>query len=258
MNSLLARLKRDSFVLTSLVSKDFKVKYRRSILGVLWSVLNPLLMMLVLTVVFSLLFRFRIENFPLYLILGKLIYLMVSNSTSAGLSSIFQSATLIKKIRINKAIFPVEKVIFEMVNFLISLAAVVVVMIYFQVAPTFALLAFPLLLIYMLLFCVGLSLILSALAVFFRDIVHLWSVFCLAWMYLSAIFYPVDILPATAQKAILFNPIYQFICYFRELVMDGTIPSLASNLTCLGMGAVTLAAGILIFRKLQNRFILYV
>ncbi|MCL2806856.1 MAG: ABC transporter permease [Coriobacteriia bacterium] len=258
MNSLLARLKRDSFVLTSLVSKDFKIKYRRSILGVLWSVLNPLFMMLVLTVVFSFIFRFEIENFPLYLILGKLIYLLVSGSTTAGLSSIFNSASLIKKIRINKAIFPVEKVIFEMVNFTFSLTAVVIVMLYFQVAPTPTVFLMPLLMIYVLLFCTGLSLILSALAVFFRDVVHLWSVFTLAWMYLSAIFYPVSILPEVAQQAILWNPIYQFITYFREIIMWGTVPSLQSNLICLGMALSTLAVGILIFRKLQKRFILYV
>ncbi|MDR2035338.1 MAG: ABC transporter permease, partial [Coriobacteriales bacterium] len=251
-------LKRDAFVLTSLVSKDFKTKYRRSILGVLWSVLNPLLMMLVLTAVFSTVFRFDVENFALYLILGNILFSLMSSSTSTGLLAIISSADLIKKIRINKMIFPLEKVLFEVINFAISLIAVVVVMAFFPVAPTVNILFLPLLIVYVLLFCTGLGFLLSALAVFFRDVIHLWGVFCLAWMYLSAIFYPVEILPDWLQQAILFNPMFQYINYFREIVLWGTTPSFETNLICLGMGAATLLVGVLVFRKLQSRFILYV
>ena len=251
-------MKRDAFVLLSLVSRDFKLKYRRSLLGVLWSVLNPLLMMLVLTAVFQFMFRFQIENYPLYLILGNILFTLMNNAITSGLRSIIDSSSLIKKIRINKAIFPIQKAIFEVLNFTISLIAVAIVLIVYQVAPTVNVLLLPVLVIYVIIFSVGLSMLLSALTVFFRDIVHLWSVFALAWMYLSAIFYPVTELPEWLQQAMLFNPMYQFITYFREIVMWGTTPSLESNLICLGMGLVTLAAGILVFRKLQHRFILFV
>jgi len=258
MNTLKANLKRDAFVLSSLVSRDFKIKYRRSILGVFWSVLNPLLMMLVLTAVFGFIFRFDIENFALYLILGNILFTLMSSATTSGMQSIINSSTLIKKIRINKAIFPVQKTIFEVVNFLISLVAVAIVLIYFQVLPTANILFLPLLIFYVVIFSTGLSLLLSALAVFFRDVVHLWSVFVMAWMYLSVIFYPIDLLPEVMQEAMLFNPMYQYITYFREIVMWGITPSLESNLVCLGMGVVTLGAGILVFRRFQHRFILHV
>ncbi|MCL2749542.1 MAG: ABC transporter permease [Coriobacteriia bacterium] len=258
MNMLRAIIKRDAFILTSLVSRDFKLKYRRSVLGVLWSVLNPLLMMLVLTAVFEFMFRFQIENFALYLILGNILFSLMSNATNGGLKSILDSAPLIKKIRINKAIFPVQKTLFELVNFTISLIAVALVLVYFQVLPTVNILFLPLLLIYVVLFSTGLSLLLSALAVFFRDVIHLWTVLTMAWMYLSAIFYPIDMLPPWLQQAMLFNPMYQFITYFREIVMWGITPSLLSNLICLGMALVTLLVGILVFRRLQHRFILYV
>lgn len=258
MNTILSNLKRDVFVLTSLVSKDFKIKYRRSVLGVAWSVLNPLLMMLVLTAVFSFMFRFEIEYFPLYLILGTIIFNLMTNSTSGGLMSIINSAALIKKIRINKAIFPLEKVVFELLNFVISLIAVIIVLVYFQVAPTVNILFLPLLLVYVVLFCTGLALLLSALAVFFRDVVHLWGVFTMAWMYATPLFYPVEMLPDWLQKAMQFNPMYQYITYFREIVLWGITPSLQHNLICLGMGVVTLVIGIVVFRKFQNRFILYV
>jgi len=258
MDTIKTYLKRDIFVLTSLVSRDFKIKYRRSILGVLWSVLNPLLMMLVLTAVFSYMFRFQIENFPLYLILGNILFSLMSNATSNGLQSIINSAGLIKKIRINKAIFPIQKTAFEVVNFAISLIAVAIVLVFFKVVPTASILLMPLLILYVVLFSVGLSLLLSALAVFFRDVIHLWGVFTLAWMYLSVIFYPIDQLPEWLQFAELFNPMYQYITYFREIVMWGITPSLESNLICLGMGVSTLVVGILVFRRLQHRFILYV
>ena len=262
MNTLKAFIKRDLFVVTSLVSRDFKLKYRRSILGVLWSVLNPLLMMLVLTVVFSYMFRFDIEYFPLYLILGNILFTFMNSSTASGLRSIIDSGALIKKVRIDKAIFPIEKVVFELVNFSISLIAVAVVFVYYcvvhQLAPTLNILFLPFLVFYVLLFCTGLALILSALTVFFRDIIHLWGVITLAWMYLSAIFYPIDRVPAWLQQALLFNPMYRFITYFREIVMWGITPSLESNLICLVMGAVTLIVGVLVFRRLQHRFILYI
>ena len=166
-----ASMRRNWFTISSLVSKDFKLKYRRSVLGVLWSVLNPLLMMCVLAAVFTNVLKFGdVENFPMYLILGNVLFALMADSTSGAMTSILESAPLIKKIRVAKMIFPLEKVLFQLVNFAISLIAVIVVMVFFRIAPTVNLLALPLLLIYMLLFCSGLGMLLSALAVFFRDV----------------------------------------------------------------------------------------
>lgn len=252
-------LQRNWFTITSLVSKDFKLKYRRSVLGVLWSVLNPLLMMCVLAAVFTNVLKFGdIENFPMYLILGNVLFALMSDSTSGAMTSILESAPLIKKIRIEKMIFPIEKVLFQLVNFAISLIAVVLVMAFFKIAPTINLLALPLLLVYMLLFCSGLGMLLSSLAVFFRDVCHLWGVIITAWTYATPLFYPVSLLPDWMQKAEVFNPMYHYVCYFRDIAMYGTIPGVAENLICLGIAAITFAVGFAVFRGTEKKFILYV
>ena len=250
---------RNWFTLTSLISRDFKLKYRRSVLGVVWSVLNPLLMMCVLAAVFSFFLRFSdIENYPLYLILGNTLFGVMSDSTSTAMTSIIDSSLLLKKIRIEKMIFPLEKVLFALVNFCFALIAVAAVMIFFQVVPTVNILFLPLLLIYVLLFSAGLSFLLSALAVFFRDVCHLWSVVITAWTYATPLFYPAVILPDWMMAIEQFNPMYYYVTYFRDIVLWGQTPSLEFNLICLAFAVITFAVGFLVFRKLQKRFILYV
>lgn len=258
MSDLKAQFKKDWFILRSLVLKDFKLKYRRSALGVLWSVLNPLLMMIVLTAVFSTVFRFQIENFALYLILGQTLFGLMSDATSGAMSSIIDSSSLIKKIRINKILFPLEKVAFALVNFVISLIAVVAVMIFFQVVPTLNLLFLPLLLLYVFAFSLGLGLLIAALSVFFRDVMHLWSVVLTAWTYATPLFYPIEILPDFLAPLMQFNPMYHYVTYFREIALWGMTPSLEQNLICIGFAAAALVLGYVVFRAKEKKFILYV
>lgn len=252
------QLKHDWFILRSLVSKDFKLKYRRSALGVVWSVLNPLLMMIVLTAVFSTFFRFQIENFALYLILGQTLFTLMSDATSGAMSSIIDSAPLIKKIRINKFLFPLEKTAFALLNFVISLIAVAAVMIFFQIVPTINLLFLPLLLLLVFAFSLGLGLLLSALSVFFRDVMHLWSVVLTAWTYATPLFYPIDILPDWMLPIMECNPMYHYVTFFREIALWGTTPSGEQILLCTFFAVATLVVGILVFRAKQSKFILYV
>lgn len=252
------QIKHDWFILSSLVSKDFKLKYRRSALGVLWSVLNPLLMMVVLTAVFSSFFKFNIENFPLYLILGQTLFTFMSDATSGAMGSIIDSASLIKKIRINKVLFPLEKVSFSLLNFVISLIAVAAVMIFFRIAPTINLLLLPFLLICVFMFSLGLGLLLAALSVFFRDVMHLWGVLLTAWTYATPLFYPIEILPDWMLIVIQFNPMYHYVTYFREIALWGSTPGLTENLLCILFGVVTLLVGYIVFARQQKKFILYV
>ena len=266
VDSIKERLQRDWFVLSSLVSKDFKLKYRRSLLGVVWSVLNPLMMMMVMAAVFTFIFRGdeSTHPYPVYLILGTTLFSVMSSSTSNGASSILNSASLIKKIRINKMLFPLEKVLFELVNFSLSLIAVVVVLAVFRVAPTLNLLLLPLLLVYVMLFCAGLSLLLSALTVFFADVVYLWSVVLTAWTYATPLFYPVGSLPSELLRVMRFNPMYHYVNYFRAIVMCGAdaqawqSPTLMENLYCLGFAMITFIVGTLVFRIAEKRFVLFV
>lgn len=252
-------IKHNLFVLQSLVSRDFKKKYRRSLLGILWSILNPLLMMVVLAAVFSYMFRFQIEHFPLYLILGTILFDYMNRATSGAVSSIIDAESLIKKIRIQKAIFPFEKVSFELVNFAISLVAAVIVMIYYQVWPSiYALWGLPLLIIFVTIFTTGLGLLLSALAVFFRDIMHLWGVIITAWTYATPIFYPYDMLEPWMQTLMNFNPMYHYITFFRDIMMWNTNPGLVECGICFLMAAITFAVGYLVFHRTQNKFILHI
>ena len=192
-------------------------------LGVLWSVLNPLLMMIVLTAVFSVVFRFDIPNFPVYLILGQTLFTFMSDATSGAMSSIIDSAPLIKKIRINKMLFPLEKVVFSLLNFAISLIAVAAV-----------------------------------IAFFLRDVMHLWGVVLTAWTYATPLFYPTSILTDWMWTIMQFNPMYYYVTYFRDIALNGVTPSLGANVICLGCGVATLVIGFAVFRKQQKKFILYV
>lgn len=254
-----SEFKHNMFVVESLVTRDFKLKYRRSILGVLWSVLNPLLMMIVMAAVFSYMFRFNIENFPLYLILGTVLFDYMNRATSNSLNSILDAQSLIKKIRIEKMIFPLEKAFFELLNFVISLIAVVAVLLYFQIVPSVhAIWGLPFLIICVTLFSAGLCLLLSALVVFFRDVVHFWSVILTAWTYATPIFYPFDLLPDWMQAAEQFNPMYHYLFFFRDVMMWDINPGGMECLICLGFGVITFAVGFLVFRKTQHKFILYI
>lgn len=250
--------KRNWFMISSLVSRDFKRKYRRSVLGVLWSVLNPLLMMVVLTAVFSFVFRFQIENFALYLIIGQTLFNFMVGATSDSMSSIVDNASLLKKIKIDKLIFPIEKTLFGLVNFAVSLIAVVIVMIYFQVTPTWNIIFLPILLVCIFFFSLGIGLILSTLAVFFRDVIHFWGVITTAWMYATPIIYPVDILPEWMMAIMHFNPMYYYVNFFREIVLWGITPPWKEFVICFVCALAFIAIGLIVFRKQESKFILYV
>ena len=211
-------LAKDIFILKQLVSKDFKLKYRRSVLGVVWSVLNPLLMMVVMSIVFSYMFGGSVENFPLYLIVGNVTFSLMSDSTNAALWSIIDAAPLLKKVKVDRFVFPVQKVLFALVNFAFSLIAVAFVMLWFRVVPTWHLVMLPVVLVLLMLFCIGIGLAIGSLAVFFRDIIHLWGVIILAWTYLTPIFWDLQLLidkaaPAWIITLVKVNPMYNYITF---------------------------------------------
>lgn len=254
-----SEFKHNQFVLRSLVSKDFKLKYRRSVLGILWSLLNPLLMMIVMAAVFSYMFRFQIEHFPVYLILGTIMFDFVNRSTTGAMSSILDSQALIKKIRIEKIIFPLEKVVFELVNFGLAFIAALAVMLFFQVTPSIhALWGLPFIVVVVMIFATGLSLLISALSVFFRDVMHLWGVLMTAWTYMTPLFYPYEMLEGWMQTIMQFNPLFHFVTFFRDIMMWNTNPGGMECLICLGMALITFAVGFIVFRRSESKFILYI
>ena len=245
-------------LMRELIVRDLKLKYRRSVLGYLWSLLNPLLMMIVLTKVFSYMFRVEVENFPLYLICGQTIYNFFNESTNMAMFSVIQNGGLIKKVYVPKEIFPISRILSSFITTLLSLLAIVVVMIFTHSAFRVTGLLFFVPFLLVLLFACGVGLILSALAVQFRDVTHLYSVVTLAWMYLSAIFYPVSAVPDNMRNIILHNPMYIYISMFRSLLIDGVIPQACVFIEGTAVALGMFALGMLVFKKMQDRFILYI
>ena len=246
-------------LLKELVKRDLRLKYRRSFLGYLWSLLNPLMMMVIMTIVFSYMFKSNIENFPLYLICGNTLFSFFNESTNMAMFSVMNNGALIRKVYIPKFIFPVSRVLSCFVTMSFSLVAILIVMIFTRSAIHWTLLLFWVPLAFLLIFCIGIGMILSAISVFFRDVTHLYGVVTIAWMYLTPIFYPVDpqYLPIQVIRIIQMNPLYHFITFFRQVVIYGTIPSVQSWAFCILSCAGALVIGLAVFRKLQKNFILY-
>lgn len=238
--------------------RDIKLKYRRSVLGIIWSILNPLLMMIVLTIVFSTLFKRDIKNFPVYLLTGRIMFSFYAEATNAAMVSIIKSSSLIKKVYIPKYIFPLSKTLSAFVNLIFSLVALVIVMLVTKLKFTWVILLFPLPLIYVLMFAIGIGLALSAYAVFFRDILHLYSVLLTAWTYLTPIFYPINIVPEKYRILIKLNPLYYIISCFRQIILYGKIPSFYLNLICFSIGFFSMIIGLIVFYKKQDKFILHI
>jgi len=243
----------------NLVSRDLKVKYRRSFLGILWSLLNPILMMLVMSAVFSTIFRNNIENFPLYLICGQTLFGFFNEATSGALSSVVGASSLIKKVYIPKYIFPLEKVMFAFVNLLFSLVAVAVMCVIFGIELSWTMLLFPIPLLGLLMFSTGLGLVLTTCNVFFRDVQHLYSVVIMAWTYITPIFYPIEMLEGSfVYGFVKANPLTSYLTYFRNVVLYGTVPTLTDNLICFGWGVAALMVGLWFFKSKQDKFILHI
>ena len=241
-----------------LVIRDLKVKYRRSFLGYLWSLLNPLLMMTVMAVVFTHVFRANVDNYPLYLICGQTLFSFFTESSNRAMYSILENAQLIKKIYIPKFIFPISRVVSSFVTMSFSLTAILIVMLVTRARFYWTILLIPVPIVFLFLFCCGMGMILSALSVYFRDITHLWGVATLAWMYATPIFYTIDAMPGRLMTLMKLNPMYHFINTFRNLVMFGNIPGPNAWIGCILSGLVVFALGLFVFGRLQKDFILYI
>jgi ABC-type polysaccharide/polyol phosphate export permease len=254
------------YLLWNLVSRDFKLKYRRSVLGVIWSVLNPLLMCLVYWAVFSSLMDMRgsgIDNFPVFLMCGQLLFNFFNEATSNSMNSVLSAAPLLKKVYIPKYIFPLEKCCFAMVNCVFSFVALLLVMIFTGSSFQWTVLEAWYPLVTLFFFSLGVGLVLAAGTVFFRDIMHIWSVFITALLYFSAIFYDptqmtFEVCGFSMQQIIRLNPIYWYITGFRRTVMWG-IPLNGTMIFVCGTCAIlSMTMGVIVFRKTQDRFVLHI
>lgn len=242
-----------------LVSRDLKLKYRRSFLGYVWSILNPLLIMLVMTIVFSQIFRFDIENYPVYLIIGQTLFNYMNNSTSHAIYSITDNAALLKKTYVPKYIFTLSKITSGLVDFLFSLGAMLLVMLITGTPLNAKMLYLPIVAIQLYLFCLGVGMFLAQAEVFFRDIQYIYNVVIMAWMYCTPIFYPISMLPEKLKWLIVhFNPMYIYIQQFRSIVLSNCFEGPKFEFAGWAYAGIALIIGCWSFFKSQDKFILYI
>lgn len=243
-------------MLYELVARDVKIKYRKSVLGVLWTLLNPLLMMVILSIVFSNLFKFDIENYSLYLLSGQILFNFYNESTSGAMTSILGNAALIKKVYIPKYLFVLSRIASSSINILSSFCALILVMLFTRTELHFTMFLVVIPLGYLIVFSLGIGLILAALAVKFRDVIHLYTVFLTALMYLTPIIYPISMLPDWVRMIVNLNPLTGILNIFRDVMIYNTVPTIGEFLISFVVVTVTLVFGLWIFYKQQDEFIL--
>lgn len=256
MSKYLQNFRKFQPLLEELVARDIKIKYRKSVLGVLWTLLNPLLMMIVLTIVFSNLFKFDIENYPIYLLSGQLIFNFYNESTSNAMSAILGNSSLIKKIYVPKYLFVLSRILSSVVNLSASFLALILLMVAMRVEFHWTIILFIFPVILLVIFSLGVSLLLAALVVKFRDIIHLYSVFTTALLYLTPVIYSITFLPEKIRMIVMLNPITNYVIMFRDAMMYGKISDPTSIILGVVEAIIMLVIGLRVFYKMQDEFIL--
>ena len=254
---MVEQLKKNRFLFEELVARDFKQKYKRTVLGMLWSILYPLLNLFVMSLVFKQIFGRNTEHYTIYLFCGTLVMSFFRESTKNGMNCLMSNKGIITKINIPKYLFLLSNNVSSLINFGLTLIVFFLFCIFDHInfSWNFISLLFPI--ICLVIFNIGMGLVLSALYVFFRDISYLYDIFLTLLNYLSAIFYRIDIYPESVQRIFLCNPIYCYIHYFRVVVLDGHLPSIQFNLLCLFYAVVMLSIGILFYKKFNHKFVYY-
>ncbi len=251
-------IKRHQFLFEELVKRDFKKKYKRTVLGMAWSVLSPLMMLLVMKLVFTQFFGRNMEHYTTYLFCGNLVFAFFNESSTQGMSSLMGNAGIFTKVNVPKYLFLLSKNVQCLINFGLTLCVFVLFCIFDGITFTWrwVFLLYPIGLL--VCFNIGLGLILSAWFVFFRDIQYLWGIFTQLLMYMSAIFYTLDRYPPLVQHAFLVNPVYLFISYFRQIVIDLVIPPLWFHGLILFDTLLVVGIGCWMYKKYNHRFLYYV
>lgn len=241
------------FVIRELTAREIKRKYARSSLGIIWSVLNPLLTMVVMSLIFSTMFRRSIENFPIYYLTGQIFWTLFSGATNSAMTALVDNRSLLLQAKLPKQTFVLSRVYTTLVNFGYTCVAYMLMLVVFRVKPALSMLLFPLAAVFMLAISIGVSYLLAVVYVFFADVKYLYSVFLTLWMYMSALFYPITSLPDAMQSFIGCNPIYVVIAFARECVMYGRVPEIMMwvKLICWSLGSIWV--GLSVFKHMENQ-----
>lgn len=255
---MIKRLLQYRFLFEELVKRDFKKKYKRTVLGMAWSILSPLLTLLVMSLVFTQFFGRSTPHYTTYLFCGNLVFSYFSESTGQGMTSLMGNAGIFSKVNVPKYLFLLSKNVQTLINFGLTLCVFFLFCALDGITFTWKLIFLLYPIICLVFFNIGVGLVLSAFFVFFRDIQYLWSVFTQLLMYMSAIFYTIDNYNPMVQNLFLLNPVYLFIRYFRKIVIDGTIPTIWFHLLMLAYVLIVLLLGGWMYKKYNSRFLYYV
>ncbi len=255
---MIKTLIRHKFLFEELVKRDFKKKYKRTVLGMVWSVLSPLMMLLVMRLVFTQFFGRNTPHYTTYLFCGNLVFSFFNESSGQGMSSLMSNAGIFTKVNVPKYLFLLSKNVQCLINFGLTLCVFFIFCVIDRITFTwkFILLLYPI--CCLVVFNIGIGLILSALFVFFRDIQYLWGIFTQLLMYMSAIFYTIDKYSKTTQNLFLLNPVYLFIRYFRKIVIEATIPTPQFHLLMAADMLLAIGIGSWMYKKYNHRFLYYV
>lgn len=255
---MVQKFQKYQFLFEELVKRDFKKKYKRTVLGMAWSILSPLLTLLVMRLVFTQFFGRGTPHYTTYLFCGNLVFAYFSESTREGMSSLMGNARIYSKVNVPKYLFLLSKNVQTLINFGLTLCVFFVFCIFDNIAFTWKLVCLIYPTVCLVLFNIGVGLILSAMYVFFRDVQYLWSVFTQLLMYMSAIFYTIDQYSVRIQYLFLVNPVYLFIRYFRKIVIETSIPSVWFHGLMVFDVLVVLGIGCWMYKKYNTRFLYYV
>ena len=259
LKKIVYTVQRYKFLLQQLVLRDFKVKYKRSFLGIIWSLLYPLMMMGVMAIIFSNVFKFSVPgvNYLVYLMTGLVMFNYYSEASNLAMGSVVANFSLINKIYIPKYIFPLSKCISAGINFLLTLIPLYLVILLTGQGINIYHIFLPFAFICLFIFSLGMSLILSTITVFMRDMFYIYGIVMTIWNYFTPIMYDISILGDKWQNIFKLNPLYQYIDFARTIILYGELPSLGSFLACLVSSFIFLIIGIISFRKYQDKFIYY-
>ena len=252
------KLKQNQFLFEELVKRDFKRRYVRAALGIIWSVLSPLLSLLVMRLVFTQFFGRNTPHYTTYLFCGTIIFSYFSDATREGMSALTGNAAIFTKINVPKYLFLFSKNVQTLINFSLILVVFFLFCLLDHVTFTWRMVMLIYPIICLIILNVGTGLVLSAMYIFFQDTQYLWTVFLQLLQYCSAIFYRVEVFPEYVQRYFLINPVYQYIRYFRTIVLDLTVPSLGYHAMMLAEALLIFALGAHIYRKYNLKFLYYV
>ncbi len=242
----------------ALALKELKIRYKRSVLGFLWALLNPALLMIVLTLVFATIMRFAIPHYAIFLLSVLLPWTFFSQSLSYAVESIVGNGDLIKKVRVAKLVFPMAAIVSNLINLGLSLIPLAILVVAMRHPFYWTWLFLPVPLLALVLFTLGMTFFFAAANVYYRDVAHILQVLLSAWFYLTPIIYPLDLIPEKERWIFKLNPLIYVVNGFRLSVYYGMLPrpqSVAASFVC---GLVSLFIGFAIFRKYQDNFVFYV